>query len=141
MKKTVAFFIVLMLVLTFSIGVFAENDRKNEADIVASLEITDAKSAVLMEAESGETIFSKGADLELNPASVTKVMTLLEDRGAASIELCCLLDKKEGRKVPYEAKYVGIDIQNEFVIGFGLDYFEYYRNLPYIALVDESLLD
>ena len=77
MKKTVAFFVVLMLVLTFSIGVFAENDGKNEADIVASLEITDAKSAVLMEAESGETIFSKGADLELNPASVTKVMTLL----------------------------------------------------------------
>ena len=73
--------------------------------------------------------------------TITKVMTLLEYRGAASIELCCLLDKKEGRKVPYEAKYVGIDIQNEFVIGFGLDYFEYYRNLPYIALVDESLLD
>ena len=73
--------------------------------------------------------------------TITKVMTLLEDRGAASIELCCLLDKKEGRKVPYEAKYIGKDIQNEFVLGFGLDYLEYYRNLPYIALVDETMLD
>mgnify|MGYP003449574480 FL=1 len=73
--------------------------------------------------------------------TITKVMSLLSDRGAASIEVCCLLDKKEGRKVPYEAKYIGCDIENEFVIGFGLDYLEYYRNLPYIALVNEELLD
>ena len=73
--------------------------------------------------------------------TITKVMTLLSDRGAASIELCCLLDKKEGRKVPYEAKYVGTDIENQFVIGFGLDYYEYYRNLPYVALVNLDMLD
>lgn len=73
--------------------------------------------------------------------TITKVMTLLSDRGAASIELCCLLDKKEGRRVPYEAKYIGKDIENEFVIGFGLDYYEYYRNLPYVGTVNLDMID
>lgn len=71
--------------------------------------------------------------------TVTKVLDVFRDRGAASIELCCLLDKPEGRVVPYEPKYVGVVIPNEFVIGYGLDYNEYYRNLPYVAIVKEEV--
>lgn len=72
--------------------------------------------------------------------TITKVMDVLANRGTKSIELCCMLDKKEGRKVQYDAKYIGKEIPNEFIIGFGLDYHEYYRNLPYIATVKTKLL-
>ena len=58
----------------------------------------------------------------------------LKDRGAASIEICCLLDKPANRKVDVTPKYVGFTIENEFVIGYGLDYNELYRNLPYIGV-------
>lgn len=72
--------------------------------------------------------------------TITKVIDVLSNRETKSIELCCMLDKKEGRKVNYDAKYVGKEIPNIFIIGFGLDYYEYYRNLPYIATVKEEIL-
>ena len=72
--------------------------------------------------------------------TITKVIDVLSNRKTKSIELCCLLDKKEGRKVKYDAKYIGKEIPNVFIIGFGLDYLEYYRNLPYIATVKEEIL-
>lgn len=62
------------------------------------------------------------------------LMTSLKTRGAASIEVCCLLDKPGNRKVEMKPKYVGFTIENEFVIGYGLDYNELYRNLPYIGV-------
>lgn len=62
------------------------------------------------------------------------LMNHLKDRGAASIEICCLLDKPANRKVEVTPKYVGFTIGNEFVIGYGLDYNELYRNLPYIGV-------
>lgn len=71
--------------------------------------------------------------------TITKVLDVFKNRGALSIELCCLLDKPEGRVVPYEAKYVGKVIPNEFVVGYGLDYDEHYRNLPYVAVVKDEV--
>ena len=58
----------------------------------------------------------------------------LRSRGAASIEICCLLDKPCNRKTDVHPKYVGFEVGNEFVIGYGLDYNELYRNLPYIGV-------
>lgn len=71
--------------------------------------------------------------------TITNLLSILADRGAASIELCCLLDKPEGRIVQYDAKYIGKSIPKEFVIGYGLDYDEFYRNLPYIAIVKDEV--
>ena len=48
-----------------------------------------------------------------------------------------MLDKKDRRKVEVEADYVGFEIPNKFVLGYGLDYEEYYRNLPYIAYSED----
>ena len=62
------------------------------------------------------------------------LMQNLKSRGAASIEICCLLDKPANRKAEVHPKYVGFEIENEFVIGYGLDYDELYRNLPYIGV-------
>ena len=57
----------------------------------------------------------------------------LESRGAASVEICALLRKPEAAKVDVDARYVGFEIPNAFVVGYGLDYAERYRNLPYVA--------
>jgi hypoxanthine phosphoribosyltransferase len=57
----------------------------------------------------------------------------LKSRGVASLEVCCLLDKPCNRKADIHPKYVGFEVGNEFVIGYGLDYDELYRNLPYIG--------
>lgn len=71
--------------------------------------------------------------------TIKKVLNIFEDRGVLSIELCCLLDKPEGRVVEYQPKYAGKVIPNEFVVGYGLDFNEYYRNLPYVGVVKEEL--
>ena len=59
----------------------------------------------------------------------------LESRGPASVEICALLRKPEAAKVDIDAKYVGFEIPNEFVVGYGLDYAERYRNLRDVAVL------
>ena len=70
--------------------------------------------------------------------TLTTVRAMLKERGAASVEIVTMLDKKEGRKYPIEAKYVGFEIPTAFVIGFGLDFNEKYRNLPYVGILKEE---
>ena len=65
--------------------------------------------------------------------------SLLAKRGAASIKVATLLDKKAGRKVDIEADYVGFNVRNEFVVGYGLDYKELYRNLPYVGILKKEV--
>lgn len=57
----------------------------------------------------------------------------LRSRGAASVEVCALLRKPEAAKVHTSVRYVGFDIPSEFVVGYGLDYAERYRNLPFVG--------
>lgn len=59
-------------------------------------------------------------------------------RGPASLEVCALLTKPERRRVELTPRYVGFEIPNRFVIGYGLDEAERYRNLPYVAVYDRS---
>jgi hypoxanthine phosphoribosyltransferase len=61
------------------------------------------------------------------------LMRTLEARGPASLEVCALLTKPERRRVETPARYVGFEIPDKFAIGYGLDYAERYRNLPYVA--------
>ena len=57
----------------------------------------------------------------------------LRARGPKSVEVCALLTKPERRKIELEARYVGFEIPDRFAIGYGLDFAEKYRNLPYVA--------
>ncbi|MDF9867705.1 hypoxanthine phosphoribosyltransferase [Bacilli bacterium PM5-3] len=66
------------------------------------------------------------------------VKEILENRGTKSLKIATLLDKPEGRVVECSADYIGFTIPNEFVIGFGLDYDELYRNLPYVGVLREE---
>ena len=63
----------------------------------------------------------------------------LASRNPASLEVCSLLRKPEAVKVDVPVKYVGFDIPNEFVVGYGLDYAERYRDLPYIGTLDPKV--
>ena len=60
---------------------------------------------------------------------------MLQDRNPASIRICTLLDKPARRKADLQADYVGFTVPDEFVVGYGLDYDERYRNLPYIGVL------
>ena len=64
----------------------------------------------------------------------------LAGRNPRSLEVCALLIKPERRKVELETRYVGFEIPNRFAIGYGLDYDERYRNLPYVAALKDSFI-
>ncbi|XP_037044208.1 hypoxanthine phosphoribosyltransferase-like [Bradysia coprophila] len=63
------------------------------------------------------------------------IKTHLSGKGCASIKMCCLLDKKERRTVPITADYVGFECPDEFIVGYGMDYAEDYRCLPFIGVL------
>lgn len=67
--------------------------------------------------------------------TLSYLVELLKDRGAADVRLCALLDKPERREVDIRADYIGFQIPDEFVVGYGLDYDQRYRNFPYIGIV------
>ena len=71
--------------------------------------------------------------------TMSKVMEMFVERGAISVKLCSLLSKPDRRKVDIDIDYLGFTIPDEFVIGYGLDFAEKYRNLPYIGVLDESV--
>ena len=64
----------------------------------------------------------------------------LEAREPASLEICALLTKPDRREIDVPVRYVGFEIPNRFVIGYGLDFAERYRNLPYVGVLDPALL-
>lgn len=67
--------------------------------------------------------------------TLSYLMKILKARGAKSIRLCALLTKPARRKVEISVDYLGFEIPDEFVVGYGLDYAEKYRNLPYIGIL------
>lgn len=68
--------------------------------------------------------------------TLSHLVTLLGHRNPESLVLCTLLDKPERRVVEVDVKYVGFQIPDEFVVGYGLDYDQRHRNLPYIGIVE-----
>jgi hypoxanthine phosphoribosyltransferase len=72
--------------------------------------------------------------------TLSYLMRTLEARQPASLEICALLTKPARREIDVRVRYTGFEIPNEFVIGYGLDYAERYRNLPYVGVLDPGLL-
>ena len=69
------------------------------------------------------------------------IIELLQSRGPKSIRLCTLFDKPDRRKVDVKADYVGFVIPDEFVVGYGLDFAEKYRNLPYVGILKKEIYE
>lgn len=100
---------------------------------------------------SGVVKIIKDLDLEIEGKDVLLVedivdtgltlkylMGMLRERGPASVEVCALLNKPDARKVDIEVKYCGFDVPPLFVVGYGLDYAERYRQLPYVGVLEDK---
>ena len=103
---------------------------------------------------SGEVKFIKDLDRKIEGRHVIIVEDIIDSgytlsylkrmlysRKPESVKICALLDKYSRRVVPIEADYKGFDCEDEFVVGFGLDYAERYRNLPYIGILKRSVYE
>ena len=73
--------------------------------------------------------------------TLSHLLSLLKTRNVASIRICTLLDKPERRRVPVNVDYRGFVIPDEFVVGYGLDYADLYRNLPYVGVLKPSVYE
>ena len=116
--------IELMGVSSYHGGITSSADVK----ITKDLEVSVSGRHILI----AEDIVDTGKTLDV-------ISKLLLHRGAASVEVVTLLDKPAGRIVPFTPKYIGVTIPKEFVVGFGLDYDEYYRNLPYVGVLKSEV--
>jgi len=98
---------------------------------------------------SGEVKIKKDLDLPMEGANVLIVEDIIDsgntlnflsqlfkDRNARSVRMCTMLDKPDRREVDVDVDYTGFTIPDEFVVGFGLDYAQKYRNLPYIGVIE-----
>ena len=72
--------------------------------------------------------------------TLSYLMRNLESREPATLEVCALLTKPARREIDVPVRYVGFEIPNKFVVGYGLDFAERYRNLPYVAVLSQELI-
>ena len=72
--------------------------------------------------------------------TLSYLMRNLEARSPASLEICALLTKPDRREMDVPVRYIGFEIPDRFVIGYGLDFAERYRNLPYVAVLSDELI-
>jgi hypoxanthine phosphoribosyltransferase len=72
--------------------------------------------------------------------TLSYLMRNLESREPASLEVCALMTKPARREIDVPVRYIGFEIPNRFVVGYGLDFGERYRNLPYVGVLNEELI-
>jgi hypoxanthine phosphoribosyltransferase len=120
---------VPLVVDFFQTASYGASTRRGEVRIRKDVDVAIAGADVLLI----EDIVDTGYTLRT-------ILELLRFRGAKSVRLCALLDKVEAREVEVPVDYRGFTIGNQFVVGYGLDYNEQYRSLPYIGILDEGAL-
>ena len=73
--------------------------------------------------------------------TLSHICKVLSSRGTASLEICSMMDKPSRRKTELKGKYVGFEIPDEFVVGYGLDFNEKYRNLPFVGVLKPEVYE
>ncbi len=113
-----------MSVSSYGAGTISSGQVEIKKDISSSIE---GYHVIIVEdiLDSGNTLYY--------------LMDVLKARKAASIRICTLLDKPERRQKPIKADYYGFVVPDAFVVGYGLDYNQQYRNLPYIGILKEEV--
>lgn len=128
-------------------------DLMRAIDIPCSIDFLAVSSYGSGTSTSGEVQVIKDLNCPLEDKDVLVVEDILDSgvtlsfllrnlsaRNPRSIRLCTLLDKPERRKVDIHADYVGLPVEDKFIVGYGLDYDERYRNLPYIGVLKPSIV-
>ena len=105
-------------------------ESSGKVKIVSDLTLSCEKKDILIV----EDIIDSGNTLNF-------VINYLMTKGANSVRVCTLCDKPSRRKVPLTPDYCGAEIPDEFIVGYGLDYAERYRNLPYIGILKRSVYE
>jgi len=141
----------LLLVGVLKGAVFFLSDLMREISVPCEVDFmavasygsaTDSSGVVRIIKDLDDSI--EGRDVLIVEDIVDSGLTLqyllrnLRARGPASVEVCALLTKPDRRKIEFEARYVGFEIPNKFAIGYGLDHAERYRNLPYVAALQQN---
>ncbi|BEL25934.1 TPA: hypoxanthine phosphoribosyltransferase [Streptococcus pneumoniae] len=103
----------------------------------ASSGVINIKQDVIQDIKGRHVLFVE--DIIDTGQTLKNLRDMFKEREAASVKIATLLDKPEGRVVEIEADYTCFTIPNEFVVGYGLDYKENYRNLPYIGVLKEEV--
>jgi hypoxanthine phosphoribosyltransferase len=140
----------LLLVGVLKGAVFFLSDLMRHIDVPCEVDFMAVASYGSATDSSGVVRILKDLDVALEDRHVLIVEDIIDSgltlqyllrslgaRNPASIEVCALLTKPERRKVELEPRYVGFEIPNRFVVGYGLDSGERYRNLPYVAVLEE----
>lgn len=130
-------------------GVFFMVDLSKRISVPVSLDFMSVSSYGNGTKSSGVVRIAKDLDESIEGKDVLIVediidsgrtlyylMDILKKRNPNSVRLCTLLDKPERREKDVKVDYVGFEIPDEFVVGYGLDYAQKYRNLPYIGVVE-----
>ena len=113
-----------------------------EIDFMAVSSYSGTKTTGVVKFKKDLDINPDGMDILLvedildSGVTLAYLKNLLFDRNAASIKVCAFLDKPANRRADIKADYVGKEVPDEFVVGYGLDYEEKYRNLPFIGVVE-----
>ncbi|MBR4029867.1 MAG: hypoxanthine phosphoribosyltransferase [Clostridia bacterium] len=113
-----------------SVSSYGSGTTSGQVKIIKDLSCSiEGKNVLIIEdiLDSGNTLFN-----------LTK---MLGDRNPESIEICTLLNKPDRREAEVATRYSGFDIPDEFVVGYGLDYAEKYRNLPYIGILKREIYE
>ena len=101
---------------------------------------TESKGVVKIVKDLDEPIKDKDVlvveDIVDSGRTLSYLLEMLKNRGPKSLPLCTLLDKPDRRVVDVDVDYTGFQIPDEFVVGYGLDYDQRYRNLPYIGVIE-----
>ena len=144
--------LMLVSVLKGSIAFMA--DLMRAIDLPLKIDFLSVSSYGASTSSSGTVEIRKDLDIDLHGVDLLivedildsgrtlhKIIQLLKERGTASIKIACLLDKPERRVVPLSADYTCFDIPDRFVVGYGLDYDQHYRNLPYIGILKPAVYE
>ena len=142
----------LLLVGVLKGAVFFLSDLMRHIDVPCEVDFMAVASYGSATDSSGVVRILKDLDVALEDRHVLIVEDIIDSgltlqyllrslgaRNPASIEVCALLTKPERRKVELEPRYVGFEIPNRFVVGYGLDHAERYRNLPYVAVLEHPV--
>lgn len=120
-RITVPVTIDFMTTSSYGAGTVSSGEVKIKSDVEIPV---DGRNVLIV-----EDIIDSGNTLHF-------LQDVFKDRNAKSVRLCTMLDKPDRREVDVDVDYVGFTIPDEFVVGYGLDYDQKYRNLPYIGVVE-----
>ncbi len=140
--KNVLLVTVLKGAVVFLADIMREIDLKCEIDfMVVSSYGSGTKTSGNVKIIKDVTIPLEGKDVIIvedildSGLTLNYIMNMLKERNPNSIEICTLLDKPARRACDVKAKYIGRQVPDEFVVGYGLDFDEKYRNLPFIGVL------